>query len=477
MNRHPPALLPWSATGREPAALTHTGYDVIVVGAGLSGLETACSLRAAGADVFVLAGGRTADEDRWSSALPGHYREAPASRRGVGGRSLYWHGVVLRLEEWALRDPVWPSQAVEDLCGAGDRRGLYELVESELAEWAGAPLDAARGDGDAELAAVLAGVLAGPGGRVPRAVRETAAGWSAYTPLETWRRLPARRCLRARAEASMLLVRGGRAVGVRVRDARSGLPSVVESARVVLAAGTLENTRLVAQVLGDPDVEYVGLADHLVQGFLVMLPAEAFGLRAPAEGFAYAAGDAESRSNLFARVRPAGDGARFVLDVWAMGEQLPGAASRLAVERAASLPWAMRIEPGLSAADRVVLAAQRRLLAEVWYRLAAAVGVRPLALDFPDFLLAPRPFTELRPLEARRLPGRPVTYTWPLGSVDHESGTLPLGGRHVDVDGSVRGVDGLYVTGPATFPRAGAANPSLTTLALARRTARLLAER
>lgn len=450
---------------------------MVVVGAGLAGLETACGLRAAGADVLVLAGGRTAPPGRWSSVLPGHYRDAPVNRRGVGGRSLYWHGVVLRLEDWALCDPVWPSQVVADLAGAPGRAGLYELVESQLTAWAGAPLDAARGDADAALATLLTGVVAGRVLNVPRAVRETTAGWSAYTPLESWRRLSERRRLHADAEALALLVRGGRGVEVRTCDSRSGSTSVVEAAHVVLAAGTLENTRLVAQVLGDPDAAYAGLADHLVQGFLVVLPAEALGLRAPGEGFAYAAGDAKSRSNLFARVRPAGDGARLLLDVWAMGEQLPGAASKLAVERPGRLPWTMRIEPGLSAADLAVLAAQRHLLADVWHRLAEAVGVRPLPLAFPDFMLAQRAFTGLGPLDVHRPLGRPVAYTWPLGSVDHESGTLPLGGRHVDLDGRVRGVDGVYVTGPAMFPRAGAANPSLTTLALARRTADLLAER
>lgn len=450
------------------------GCDVLVVGAGLSGLETACALRAAGADVLVLGGG-IAGRALWSSALPGHY-EAAASCRGVGGRSRYWHGVVLRLEEWALRDPVWPSSAVCDLVGTQGRRGLYEQVEAELAAWAGASLDATRGDADETLAAVLGAVLARELRIVPRAVRAAPAGSPAYTPLERWHRLEGSERLLADKEALALVVERGRVVGVQAYDCRSRLESVISCTHVVLAAGVLENTRLVAQ-LHDPGERYAGLADHLVQGFLVVLPEAAFGLRAPAEGLVYAAGDAASRSNLFARLRPAtGEGRRLLLDVWAMGEQLPGRASSVVAEQAQRLPWAMKVEPGLSPVDRALLAAQRRELGDAWRRLAAAIGVPPLPFEFPDFLVARRSFSALQAVEQRLPVGQPVAYTWPLGSVDHETGTLPLGSPCVDDVGKVRAVEGVYVTGPATFARPGAANPSLTTFALARRTARALAD-
>jgi len=71
-------------------------------------------------------------------------------------------------------------------------------------------------------------------------------------------------------------------------------------------------------------------------------------------------------------------------------------------------------------------------------------------------------------------PGRPIAYCAPLGSVDHEGGLTPLGDV-LHESGEVSGISGLFVVGPGTFPRSGAANPSLTTLALARRTARTIA--
>src|SRR5258708_29942953 len=62
-----------------------------------------------------------------------------------------------------------------------------------------------------------------------------------------------------------------------------------------------------------------------------------------------------------------------------------------------------------------------------------------------------------------------------LGTTHHEAGTLWIGG---DTNDSVRNADGrfrhianAYVAGPALFPTLGSANPSLTAITLARRTA------
>ena len=64
----------------------------------------------------------------------------------------------------------------------------------------------------------------------------------------------------------------------------------------------------------------------------------------------------------------------------------------------------------------------------------------------------------------------------PLGAVDHEAGTLALSAV-VEEDGELAKGSGIFVVGPATFPRSGAANPSLTILALAARSAAAIAER
>lgn len=61
-----------------------------------------------------------------------------------------------------------------------------------------------------------------------------------------------------------------------------------------------------------------------------------------------------------------------------------------------------------------------------------------------------------------------------LGSTHHEAGTLfagVAGSSITDTSGRLHGITNAYVAGPAVFPSLGSANPSLTALSLARHTA------
>ncbi|MDQ3918905.1 MAG: DUF1080 domain-containing protein [Acidobacteriota bacterium] len=61
-----------------------------------------------------------------------------------------------------------------------------------------------------------------------------------------------------------------------------------------------------------------------------------------------------------------------------------------------------------------------------------------------------------------------------LGTTHHEAGTLFMGAKGssiTDANGKFHDVDNVYVAGPAIFPTLGSANPSLTALSLARRSA------
>ena len=61
-----------------------------------------------------------------------------------------------------------------------------------------------------------------------------------------------------------------------------------------------------------------------------------------------------------------------------------------------------------------------------------------------------------------------------LGSTHHEAGTLfagSAGSSITDGSGKFHGTSNAYIAGPAAFPSLGSANPSLTALTLARRTA------
>lgn len=68
-----------------------------------------------------------------------------------------------------------------------------------------------------------------------------------------------------------------------------------------------------------------------------------------------------------------------------------------------------------------------------------------------------------------------------LGTTHHEAGTLWMGSDPAtavtDLDGRFHHVANAYVAGPALFPTLGSANPSLTALALARRTAAAIVRR
>ncbi|MBI2709994.1 MAG: hypothetical protein HYX34_09900, partial [Actinobacteria bacterium] len=456
-----------------------------------------------------------------------HYVDGWAGRLAVGGRSLLWHGVCVRIEDWALDS--WPAAVRRSLVGTSTDPGLYAAVEADLAAWTGRPLAAPRHDGEAELASALEAAWPSPAGApgsvgvVPLAARgadaqarsaapeasspRVGAGADsapdvgpglaggaerAYTPLRDRPELGS-----LAAGGSPRLLSGCRAVtllrpapgpygapGVRLAHV-NGTVEDIRARAVIVAAGALETTRLVARL--EPSSPIRGLNDHLVQGFVVRLPPGPATAALPPAAFVMRRGSADDRSNVFIRLRPLPAGLGTLLDVWAMGEQWPSEATRVEVV-ARDGHVQLAIEAGLSDDDREVVALQRRALHDTWRKLAdvaqitgAATGAGPARPPAPlvfegDLLANPRPFGAAAAGAGDLEAGRPVTYSWPLGTVDHEGGTLPLGDR-LDEDGGLPDAPGVHVTGPATFPRPGAANPSLTTLALARRTAEAAARR
>ena len=104
-----------------------------------------------------------------------------------------------------------------------------------------------------------------------------------------------------------------------------------------------------------------------------------------------------------------------------------------------------------------------------------STGVTVGGLDFEDPFGSLDLAKQLGAGDAMTASGRTSTYSFPIGSEQHEAGTLHLGGALLDERAKERAVGGLYVTGPATFPRTGAANPALTILALSARLAGELA--
>lgn len=484
-----------------------TRWHTVVVGAGLAGAETARELHRRGVpDVVVLEAGPQADSRHinlvnppeaalrtwlqpetdpyfsqpWTSCQPPNYTGSSGIRRRVGGRSLYWHGVVLPVEPWALASD-WPTVIVSDLVESWrGGESLYARVSRMLDSWRGEP---ASGPGSA---CQLGTLRLSP---VPLAVRPAAGRpdrWYAYSPLDDWRDPESGRArdgvdlprIFPDAEVTGVTVRAGRATGVRLQHA--GVPLEIEADRVVLAAGTMENSRLAIQALHDAGAarpRLPGLFDHLVQGVFVCLdPARAERLCAVIEPTTYFLRIGETaRANLFLDLRPRADRS-LLMDLQVTVEQLPSERNYVECRPGPDPVWPVTVRASPSSADLEALASARETLLDAWRQICEITGEPVAPLRFDDFRAPVRTNEFVLPEHLSSVPaGRPVTWSGFLGTEDHEGGTLALGRRLTD-DHEFRQVSGLFAAGPCTFPRMGASNPALTTLALAHRLAAVLAE-
>ncbi|MDI6097201.1 hypothetical protein QLQ12_01075 [Actinoplanes sp. NEAU-A12] len=478
--------------------MIHTEEETVIVGAGMAGLAVSAGARRS---TFLIESGTETDPSHknilpghraldlwhrtnrdktfkrhWSTSRAPHFRTGSGLRQRVGGRSLYWHGVCLPIEDRALLD--WPAEIVAELTSAAPHACSYATTGRALNGWldghrTGHRLDECRGPREESFLAHLrsAGFAALP---VPQAAREVSVDGEIrqlpYSPLTESPDRPRR------------ILTGGRVLSVvphgdrfRLTVAHGRATSEMTARRVVLAAGTIENTRLVAglrmHIRNTREMACPGLNDHIVQGFVANVPRGLFALPRPhGRVFCYLPALDEASSNLFWEVTPIPGSDTERLAVWTMGEKLPGGCS--VVVRAAPRDRAPRvhIDGILAFDDLTVVRQQARLLGEVAERL---LGVQPGAV-----WTTPEDYARGKPswMEAVQAAGHETgrgkirihPYVYPLGSVDHESGTLPLG-KELRLDGALPEAPGLSVVGPATFPRSGAANPSLTTLTLARR--------
>jgi hypothetical protein len=449
---------------------------VLVMGCGMSGAAVAGELRRRGVPVLISDLGPAAatahvaaaeatrswvDPDHdphfrpWQrDATATHYGSRAGSRLRVGGRSLYWRGIVLRLEDYALAD--WPRElqhALQD--GDPEAPDSYAGVERRLAAWAGRHLATARNTSEISWLRRLRKLGLDEATPTPRAVRPLDGGfWTAYSPLQEIGSIPvlSSRILRA-------LTRRNRGFEATL-EGPAGTERV-SAAAVVLATGAIENARLVSWLTGS-DRSYP-IVDHHSQGWVCVRPEMSAGPDNE-EASILVGRDQPHRINRFLEVHRIGEGT--VVDAWTMGEQLPGPTATVRfVSPAQNL--VVSVEP--SAADERILAEQRGWLRELSGALGIPLGGEGSAGGPPDFDAAMK--------RAMAEPGVAVGYRCHLGTIDHEACTLPLGGELVDVTGELRQLPGVFVAGPCLFPRAGAANPTLTTLALSAQVARQIHRR
>lgn len=491
--------------------------DFLVVGAGLSGLQVAKDLSKLGMkNVWVLEAGPNLGLEHtywehdvkhaqelwqllrndpsfhraWISQSEPHYSGASGLRRRLGGRSLYWHGAVIRLEPWALNPVDWPAAIVRDLSeGVDGNPSFYEAQESEVEIQVPTP-------GTQLAVSILQAAGYERAKAVPLAVRYSQSlsyhsRWAAYSPLDYWRQtleqgahdevesLPKIAC---NTEVLSLLHNGGKVSGAKARNRMTGEVTNIPCRHIVLAAGTIENTHLVLDALiaegtiERPEIH--GLMDHLVVGCLFRVrlssvPHEWNSVEIPS--FGYIPGNADTRFNLFVSItRSDLDNHALLIDIWAMGEQLRGYGNTVSIDPGSTVKRSIFVSAGLSKLDHKLIELEQEAVIELSKHLLHELGVSSFLVDTKlpssspvvgDFAQALR-----NTLGSTATISNPSVYISPLGTVDHEGGTLPFGSFLNDY-GELYYLRGLYAVGPCTFPRMGAANPSLTTLALAKRTA------
>ena len=328
---------------------------------------------------------------------------------------------MLPVEPWALVD--WPAELMAELTSSWDGgSGLYQRVSDDVRRWHAEPPTGPGID--------IGGI---PLHHTPLAVRPEPSGrWSAFSPLAWWderdgdpvvRQAP---ILTGHAVTGIVLA-NGRAIGARIRTG-DGATTDIRADRVVLAAGAAENGRLAIQALADAGAapvgpELLGLADTIAQGFVRTIPDD-HRLPPPIRAAAWSGrtyhriGDGHNRFNHFVRFTSTSAGS-ITMDSWTVGEQ----------------------QHADSPDDEKQRRAQQDFLLEFWSIAAHHLNVPAAPLDF--------------------------------GPVRHEAGTIALGELLAD-DHQFRDVPGLYACGPCTFPRTGATEPAMTTLALAKRLGGLL---
>jgi choline dehydrogenase-like flavoprotein len=474
-------------------------YDVLIVGSGMGGGTLASALADAGANVLVIEAGSLLfpthvgnlprpleigqfDKNTWhlwpdfgvtnyTNADGSNFKGGQAFN--LGGRSVFWGGLTPRQTAWQLAS--WPEVVRDYLTGEG-----YAAAEARLNS-AQPPTSAFQQSSKTFLEQTIHGFTAAD---APMAIQYVApAHWmipagffsTADLLLEDALRLGApaprtRPTVNLNHAVWSVNFEGSRATGVRCYDMLERVERNYKAGTVVLAAGTIESAKIALQSgIADPNgLVGRGITDHAIRYRHFTVPP----------------GDPQATMTDSAKVvlqHPQASSAQHAFDI--------------IVELGSELNQGRYVDPGDLMADEnvrngwmmceIVFQYYADLREENFVKTAGdnpadPVTVRvdpappPTAVEQESDEIAKSVLAAYRAEPVINEPGWPALMTADVGGVGHEVGTLRMsatGDGVVDTDLGFLDHSHLYACDNSVFPASPAANPSLTTVALALRLA------
>lgn len=475
--------------------------DVLIVGAGAAGIAMAQDFAKRGVSVLVVeAGGRTPesyDRSMYEAEITGRPYSATWTRfRALGGSTRVWAGWCRPLDPWVFTrrswvgDAAWPFRAKE--LNPWYRRASRLLSLGDY-QWDGVAISSSVGEGSLKDVPGALTRLRSPAWRFMPHPRDFAIAFEGFLNGAKSRVL-------VDAAVVGFAVERNRVRSATVQSPR-GRRVNIRFDHVVLAAGGIENVRLLweiehrlarwnrtinrSQWLGRGWQEHphvpigVGVfSQDALEGPLWLHA----GLR-DVGGVEAVAGFSFPTSVLKAE-RMAGFSA--TISDWYFGSDTP---------YVAGVQAAVRASGGSAAQARVVYArTESRVVRESRITLSPEKDRMGRKLPRLDWRIAPEDLLDLK-RGARRLATAMAELNLGvmhenadeervnanLAGGSHHIGGARMGARASDgvtnSYGAVFGLPNVHVTGSATFPTGGFANPTLTILALALRQSRNLAEK
>ncbi len=462
----------------------------------MAGLETAISLAVhQGVDVEVIERGdfKRRHHIHWDrKTYPGDRKTQRWRSDGwgiggglaerLGGRSLCYHGVLIGIEDGALKS--WPQEWADMF--ADDEHGYAGFVAGLVQKFP----ELAESEFSAEATRI--GLK-----HVPQAafLDSQKLRLRAYSPLT-----PA---LKLRSEGRLAITHGG-VERLRKSAGKWTLDTFDQGGKVdtregfdacVLCASAIGNAQIVARTFGQ-DVE-TPITDHFSMGVLARLPPgpELAKLRHPGLWAGYLPRPAMGANLFVQEMAPLDSGDRLV-KVAAVAEQGSGPEdfSRLTVMIDDGRTSDTYIDTRISLRDRRRLGDLRDELAGVVRQIAQG-DVEDVTGSWGGFAVPPpRGETEpgrsnaqwqahdnaMQTLLDRPKAGCMAFYDFPYGAFEHEACTHPVGGDGdlaTRLEFELNELPNVFLAGPGAFPRMGAANPAITIMVMARALAGQLGER